>query len=63
MTDSRPIETEQTFREARGPRWRAEPFRIFFPLGVVLAWLGVSHWLLYGIGLRATYSCELHGLI
>jgi uncharacterized protein involved in response to NO len=57
------IETEQSFRDARGPLWRAEPFRVFFPLGVVLAWVGVSHWLLYGIGARATYSCELHGLV
>src|SRR5262245_62670697 len=58
-----PIETEQTFRDSRGPVWRAEPFRVFFPLGVVLAWIGVSHWLLYGIGLRSTYSCELHGFV
>jgi uncharacterized protein involved in response to NO len=56
-----PIETEQSFREMRGPRWRAEPFRLFFPLGVLFAWLGVSHWVLYGTGVRATYSCELHG--
>lgn len=47
----------------RGPLWRAEPFRIFFPLGVVLAWVGVGHWLLYGLGLRSTYSCELHGFV
>lgn len=64
MTGSGPsIETEQSFREARGPLWRAEPFRIFFPLGVVFAWIGVSHWLLYGTGLRSTYSCELHGFV
>jgi uncharacterized protein involved in response to NO len=58
-----PIETEQSFRDARGPLWRAEPFRIFFPLGVALGWVGVSHWFLYGTGLRATYSCELHGFV
>jgi uncharacterized protein involved in response to NO len=64
VQQSRPsIETEQSFRETRGPLWRAEPFRIFFPLGVLLAWVGVSHWLLYGTGLRATYSCELHGFV
>jgi uncharacterized protein involved in response to NO len=57
------VETEQAFRDARGPLWRAEPFRVFFPLGVLLAWVGVSHWLLYRLGLRATYSCELHGFI
>jgi uncharacterized protein involved in response to NO len=57
------IETEQSFRDARGPLWRAEPFRVFFPLGVALAWVGVSHWLLYDTGLRSTYSCELHGFV
>jgi uncharacterized protein involved in response to NO len=43
--------------------WRAEPFRIFFPLGVLLAWVGIGHWLLYALGLTATYSCEFHGLV
>lgn len=54
---------ESEFRDSRGPLWRAEPFRFFFPLGVLLAWVGVSHWLLYGTGLRSTYSCELHGFV
>ena len=44
-------------------RWRSEPFRIFFPLGVVLAWIGVGHWLLYATGVTATYSCKFHGLV
>jgi uncharacterized protein involved in response to NO len=44
-------------------RWRAEPFRVFFPLGVVLAWIGIGHWLLYALGVTATYSCQLHGLV
>src|SRR5262249_54551852 len=35
----------------------------FFPLGVVLAWIGISHWLLYAAGFSASYSCQLHGLI
>ena len=43
--------------------WRREPFRIFFPLGVLLAWIGVSHWLLYATGVAATYSCRFHGLV
>lgn len=57
------METDQSFRDPSGPLWRAEPFRVFFPLGVALAWVGVSHWILYRGGLRATYSCELHGFI
>lgn len=44
-------------------RWRREPFRVFFPLGVVLGWVGVGHWLLYAVGLTATYSCLFHGLV
>ena len=32
-------------------------------LGVVLAWLGIGHWLLYATGLSTSYSCQLHGLI
>jgi uncharacterized protein involved in response to NO len=43
--------------------WRAEPFRIFFPLAVLLGWLGISHWLLYTAGITATYSCVQHGSI
>lgn len=43
--------------------WRSEPFRFFFPLGVILAWIGVGHWLLYATGVAATYSCTFHGLI
>lgn len=63
VAERRSIETERTFRDARGPLWRAQPFRVFFPLGVLLAWVGVGHWLLYRTGLRSTYSCELHGFI
>lgn len=58
-----PIDTEQSFREAAGPPWRAEPFRLFFPLGVVFSWVGVSHWLLYALSVTTTYSCEVHGFI
>jgi len=43
--------------------WRNEPFRLFFPLGVVLAWVGIGHWLLYAAGVTATYSCQFHGLV
>src|SRR5262245_36433050 len=44
-------------------RWRREPFRLFFPLGVLLAWVGIGHWLFYAVGLTRTYSCLLHGLV
>lgn len=64
MAPLRVIETEGSFRPLEaGGLWRREPFRVFFPLGVVLAWLGISHWLLYALGLSSSYSCQLHGLI
>ena len=44
-------------------RWRSEPFRLFFPLGVFFAWIGVGHWLLYATGVTTTYSCRFHGLV
>jgi uncharacterized protein involved in response to NO len=43
-------------------RWQREPFRLFFPLGVLLGWLGVGHWLLYVLGATGTYSCLGHAL-
>jgi uncharacterized protein involved in response to NO len=49
--------------ESKGTPWRHEPFRLFFPLGVVLSWVGTGHWLLYSTGITATYSCLLHGLV
>ena len=42
---------------------RREPFRIFFPLAVVLGGIGAGHWLLYATGVTATYSGFAHGLI
>ena len=44
-------------------RWRSEPFRILFPLGVICAWIGVGHWLAYATGVTATYSCKFHGIV
>jgi uncharacterized protein involved in response to NO len=42
---------------------RKEPFRLFFPLGVVAGWAGVGHWVLYTTGVTSTYSCFAHGLV
>ena len=56
-------ETEQSFAAPPGSTLRQEPFRLFFPLGTLLAWVGVGHWLLYGIGATATYSCLAHGIV
>ncbi len=57
------METETSFATPAGARWLTEPFRIFFPLGVVFGWIGIGHWLLYATGATATYSCSFHALI
>jgi uncharacterized protein involved in response to NO len=46
-----------------GSMWRREPFRLFFPLGVVLAWVGIGHWIAYWAGWIETYSCLAHGVV
>ena len=40
-----------------------EPFRLFFPLGIMCGLIGVSHWLFYQIGWTERYSCFYHGLV
>ncbi len=57
------VEPAHSAASAGTSRWRGEPFRIFFPLGVICAWIGVGHWLLYATGVTATYSCKFHGLV
>jgi uncharacterized protein involved in response to NO len=43
------------------PDWHREPFRLFFPLAVLIGWIGVGHWLLYALGVTSTFSGFLHG--
>ena len=40
-----------------------EPYRLFFPLGVLAGILGVSHWLLYALGLLPLYSPIFHSSV
>ncbi len=40
-----------------------EPFRLFFPAGLLCGVVGVSHWLWYYSGLTETFSCNYHGLL
>ncbi len=44
------------------PWWRSEPYRLFFPLGWLLAWAGVSHWLLLALGLDGAYRSIFHAM-
>ncbi len=39
-----------------------EPFRLFFPLGILLAWAGVFHWLLLGVGVIDSYHSIFHAM-
>ena len=40
-----------------------EPYRIFFPLGVLIGAVGVSHWLFYALGWQKVYSGFFHSSI
>jgi uncharacterized protein involved in response to NO len=40
-----------------------EPYRLFFPLGIVFGIAGVAIWPLYSVGLTATYSGRAHALV
>ena len=42
------------------PEWRRDPYRVFFPLGVLLAWAGVLHWFLLAIGAIHEYRSIFH---
>jgi uncharacterized protein involved in response to NO len=41
---------------------RREPFRILFPLGVILAWLAVLPWVLFGAGFIRAWLGSFHAL-
>ncbi len=44
------------------PLWRREPYRLFFPLGVALAWAGISHWWLHATGFLPMYRPVFHAM-
>ena len=39
-----------------------EPYKLFFPLGVLLAWAGILHWLLHALGVLASYEPVFHSI-
>ena len=41
----------------------ADPYRIFFPLGIALGTAGVAIWLAYGLGLTEGYSGRAHAFV
>ena len=40
-----------------------EPYRLFFPLGILIGMFGVSHWLFYALGWTENYSNTFHASI
>ncbi len=47
-------------QEGSPPSLVRDPWRAFFPLGVLLAWAGVAHWLLYATGASDRYDAVFH---
>ncbi len=40
-----------------------EPYRLFFPLGMLMSFVGVGHWLVYGMGFSEQYSGSFHSSV
>ena len=40
-----------------------EPYRLFFPLGILIGFIGAGHWLFYTVGWSSSYSGLFHSLI
>jgi uncharacterized protein involved in response to NO len=41
---------------------RRDPYRLLFPIGAALAWAGVLHWLLFGLGWFHRYENVFHAM-
>lgn len=44
------------------PWYRREPYMVFFPLGILLAWAGVGHWFLLSMGVLPNYRPIFHSM-
>lgn len=44
------------------PLWRREPYRLLFPLGIVLAWVGVGKWFLLAAAGLGTFASAGHAI-
>ena len=42
--------------------WRTEPYRVFFPLGWLIAWSGIGHWLLLALSIDGSYRNIFHAM-
>ena len=50
-------------RDSLISRWAAEPFRVFFPMAILLGVLGVSMWPLYFFGVISFYPGMNHSRV
>ncbi len=41
---------------------RREPYKLFFPLGVLLAWAGLFHWILFATGRSLEFRSVFHSI-
>ncbi|MBI3181117.1 MAG: NnrS family protein [Myxococcales bacterium] len=48
--------------EAALSKWRTDPYRPLFLLGAAMAWAGVFHWLLLGLGVIGEYRSIFHAM-
>jgi uncharacterized protein involved in response to NO len=63
MSRPLPIRSGVDAREERSPAAIAkDPYRLFFPIGMLLAWAGVGHWLLYAFGAIEKLHSVFHAL-
>ncbi len=48
---------------ASASAWRRDPWKLFFPLGLLLSWAGVLPWFLFGIGATPSYLSIFHSMV
>ena len=49
-------------RPLEAPGLRTDPYRLLFPLGVMVAVVGVGQWLLFSLGLDPTFRSIFHSM-
>jgi uncharacterized protein involved in response to NO len=59
------VSAEARLQPYAPPAWLdvRDPWRVFFPMGVVLAWSGVVHWLLFATGATDRYLSVFHATV
>jgi uncharacterized protein involved in response to NO len=63
MTAQMPMHAPAHPRYTSAPLILREPYRLLFPLGALLAWAGVLHWLAFAVGLTLEYRSIFHSLV